>query len=105
MYKRQIPDYTKDAHYKLGNLLYQEGEYTESIDAFNTAIKLFPDHSHRSWSEFILADALKKIKNSQQASVQFNQLIKSKSGNELMKEAAQSQLKIMAWEKETKGAS
>jgi ribosomal protein S8 len=52
-----------------------------------------------------LADALKKIKNSQQASVQFNQLIKSKSGNELMKKAAQSQLKIMAWEKETKGAS
>jgi TolA-binding protein len=100
-----IPDYTKDAHYKLGNLLYQEGEYTDSIDAFNTAIKLFPDHSHRSWSEFILADALKKIKNSQQASVQFNKLIKAKPGNELMKKAAQSQLKIMAWEKETKGAS
>ena len=103
--QKTIPDYTKDAYYKLGNLLYQEGEYTESIDAFNTAIKLFPDHSHRSWSEFILADALKKIKNSQQASVQFNQLIKSKSGNELMKKAAQSQLKIMAWEKETNGAS
>ena len=48
---------------------------------------------------------LKKIKNSQQASVQFNKLIKSESGNELMKKAAQSQLKIMAWEKETKGAS
>jgi len=32
-------------------------------------------------------------------------LIKAKPGNELMKKAAQSQLKIMAWEKETKGAS
>jgi TolA-binding protein len=95
-----IPDYLRDAHYKLANLLYQEGQYPESIESFNTAIKLFPDHPHRSWSEFISADALKKTKNNQKATAQLNQLIKSQSKNALIKKAAQSQLKIMEWEKE-----
>ena len=47
---------------------------------------------------------LKKNKNNQKATDQFNQFIKSQSGNDLMKKAAQSQLKILEWEKETKGA-
>ncbi len=95
-----VPDYLREAHYKLANSLYQEGQYPESIESFNTAIKLFPDHPHRSWSEFISADALKKIKNNQKATAQLNQLIKSQPKNDLIKKAAQSQLKIMEWEKE-----
>ena len=99
-----VPDYLREAHYKLANFLYQEGQYPESIESFNTAIKLFPDHPHRSWSEFISADALKKIKNNQKATAQLNQLIKSQSKNDLIKKAAQSQLKIMEWEKENANA-
>jgi len=99
-----VPDYLREAHYKLANLLYQEGQYPESIESFNTAIKLFPDHPHRSWSEFISADALKKIKNNQKATAQLNQLIKSQPKNDLIKKAAQSQLKIMEWEKENANA-
>jgi predicted Zn-dependent protease len=76
----------------------------ESIDALSTAIKLFPDHPDRSWSELILADALKKIQNDQKATVQLNQLIKSESGDDIMKKAAESQLKMMEWEKEVKGS-
>ena len=76
----------------------------ESIESFNTAIKLFPDHPHRSWSEFISADALKKIKNNPKATAQLNQLIKSQPKNDLIKKAAQSQLKIMEWEKENANA-
>ena len=68
------------------------------------AIKLFPDHPHRSWSEFISADALKKIKNNPKATAQLNQLIKSQPENALIKKAAQSQLKIMEWEKENTNA-
>ena len=99
-----IPDYLRDAHYKLANSLYQEGKYTESIDAFDAAIKLFPEHPNRNWSEFISADALKKIKNNQKATAQLNQLIKSQPKNDLIKKAAQSQLKIMEWEKENANA-
>ena len=95
-----VPDYLREAHYKLANSLYQEGKYTESIDAFDAAIKLFPKHPHRNWSEFISADALKKIKSNQKATDQLNQLIKSNPKNELIKKAAQSQLKVMEWEKE-----
>ncbi len=98
------PDYLRDAHYKLANLLYQEGKYTESIDAFDAAIKLFPEHPNRSWSEFISADALKKIKNNPKATAQLNQLIKSQPKNDLIKKAAQSQLKMMEWEKENANA-
>jgi hypothetical protein len=65
---------------------------------------LFPDHPHRSWSEFISADAFKKIKNNQKAAALLNQLIKSQPKNDLIKKAAQSQLKIMEWEKENANA-
>ena len=99
-----IPDYLRDAHYKLANSLYQEGKYTESIDAFDAAIKLFPEHPNRNWSEFISADALKKIKNNPKATAQFNQLVKSQPENDLIKKAAQSQLKMMEWEKENANA-
>ena len=94
------PDYLIDAYYKVANLLYQEEKYAESIDAFNAAIKLFPDHPHRNWSEFISADAFKKIKNNEKATAQLNELIKSKPEDELIKKAAQSELKMMEWEKE-----
>ena len=95
-----IPDYLIDAYYKVANLLYQEEKYTESIDAFNAAIKLFPDHPHRNWSEFISADAFKKIKNNEKATAQLNELIKSKPEDDLIKKAAQSELKMLEWEKE-----
>jgi TolA-binding protein len=98
------PDYLREAHYKLANSLYQEEKYAESIDAFDAAIKLFPDHPHKNWSEFISADALKKIKNNPKATAQLNQLIKSQSENNLIKKAAQSQLKVMEWEKENTNA-
>ena len=98
------PDYLREAHYKLANSLYQEGKYAESIDAFDAAIKLFPDHPYKNWSEFISADALKKIKNNPKATAQLNQLIKSRPENDLIRKAAQSQLKVMEWEKENTNA-
>lgn len=99
-----IPNYIRDAHYKYGNALYQSGKFEASIDALSKAIKLFPDHSDRSWSELILADALKKIEKDTKATAQLNQLIKSESGDDLMKKAAESQLKMMEWEKEIDGS-
>ena len=99
-----VPSYIRNTHYKLGNSLYQSGKFNESIDALSTAIKLFPDHSDRSWSELILADSLKKNQNNKQATAQLNQLIKSESGDDLMKKAAESQLKMMEWEKEVEGS-
>ena len=98
------PDYLRDAHYKLANTLYQQGQYSESIDAFDAAIKLFPDHPHRNWSEFISVDALKKIEDRPKATAQLNQLIKSEPQDDLIKKAAQSQLKVMEWEKENANA-
>jgi len=102
--QKLVPSYIRDSHYKLGNSLYQSGKFAESIDALSTAIKLFPDHQDKSWSELILADALKKIENDKQATDQLNQLIKSKSGDDLMKKAAELQLKVMEWEKEVEGS-
>ena len=50
--RKIVPRYIRDAHYKLGNSLYQSEKFNESIDTLNKAIKLFPDHKDRSWSEF-----------------------------------------------------
>ena len=102
--RKIVPNYIREAHYKIGDLLYQNKKFTESIDALSKAIKLFPDHPDRSWSELILADALKKVQNNQKATAQLNQLIKSESGVDIMKKAAASQLKMMEWEKENKGS-
>ena len=102
--RKIVPSYIRDAHYKHGNALYQSGKFNASIDALSKAIKLFPDHSDKSWSELILADALKKIENDKKATAQLNQLIKSESGDDLMKKAAESQLKMMEWEKEVDGS-
>ena len=46
----------------------------------------------------------KKIKNNPKATAQLNQLIKSQPENDLIKKAAQSQLKVMEWEKENTNA-
>ena len=43
---------------------------------------------------------VKKIKNNPKATAQLNQLIESQPDNNLIKKAAQSQLKVMEWEKE-----
>ena len=102
--KKMVPSYIGDAHYKLGSLIYESGKLSESINALSTAIKLYPDHPDRSWSELILADAFKKAQSDQKATAQLNQLIKSESGDGIMKKAAESQLKMMEWEKENKGS-
>jgi len=99
-----VPKYIRDAHYRLGNSLYQNGKFSESIDALSKATKLFPDHPDRSWSELILADALRKTESDQKATAQLNKLIKSETGDNLMKKAAESQLKIMEWKKEVEGS-
>ncbi len=99
-----VPDYIRDAYHKLGNSLYQNGKFAESVDALSAALRLFPDHPLKSWSEFILADALKKIQNNQKAAAQLNQLIESESGDDLMKKAAESRLKMMEWEKNIQGS-
>jgi len=99
-----IPDYLREAYYNLGNALYQNGKFAQAVDALTSAIRLFPDHPRRSWSEFILADALGKIQNDKKAADQLNNLIQSESGDDLMKKAASTRLKMMEWEKEFKGS-
>ena len=99
-----IPDYLREAYYSLGNSLYQNGKFAEATDALKAAIRLFPDHPRRSWSEFILADALGKTQNNKKATDQLNNLIQSESGDDLMKKAASVRLKMMEWEKEFKGS-
>ncbi|KMP10594.1 hypothetical protein UR09_05765 [Candidatus Nitromaritima sp. SCGC AAA799-A02] len=99
-----VPEYVRNAYYFLGNALYQTAKFAESTDALSAAIRLFPDHRRRDWSELILADALEKIQNKQKATDRLNNLVNSETGDDLMKQAAQARLKMMEWEKEFKGS-
>jgi len=45
-----VSPFSVDAHFQLGRIYYNEGEYDKAAEQFQTAIALFPNHSNSLYS-------------------------------------------------------
>ncbi len=99
---RIIPRHIPDAYYKLGIALFESGRYPEALKALESASLLFPEHPQKDWANYLQAEAFKKLKDNAQAASQLSNLVKTEEGDDLIKQAAEVELKILDWEKEFK---
>ena len=97
-----VPKYVQDTYYKLGVALYNSQSNQEAADALSSATLLFPEHPMRSWADFLLAETYRTMKENSRATEKLNRLAQSDQGDDLIKKAAASKLKVLDWEKQFK---
>ncbi len=97
-----VPDYIRKAHYRLGFSFYKTGQYPKAIQALESARSLFPEQPQKSWADFLLMESYEKVKDETRLASQLQDLVQSENSDPLLKQAAQSKLKILDWEKEFK---
>ena len=56
----------------------------------------------RSWADFLLAETYRTMKENSRATEKLNRLAQSDQGDDLIKKAAASKLKVLDWEKQFK---
>jgi TolA-binding protein len=98
---RNPPDYVQTAYYKLGMMLYMQGQTAPSLDALMAGRKLFPDHRLRDWADYLIIDNLDRLQKKEQAESELKTLV-AESRDDLLQKAAQSHLKVIDWEKRLK---
>jgi TolA-binding protein len=97
-----IPNNIRKAYYSLGFTLFQDKKYAQAAKALEAARKLFPEQPHTDWADYLLVESYNHLKNPSKATATLNTLIESKDTNDLLKQAAESKLKVLDWEKEFK---
>ncbi|VAX31431.1 hypothetical protein MNBD_NITROSPINAE05-586 [hydrothermal vent metagenome] len=97
-----IPNSVRKAHYNLGFALFQSRKYAKAAKALASARQLFPEQPHTDWADYLLVESYENIKNPSKATATLNNLIQSKDTDTLLKQAAESKLKFLTWEKEFK---
>jgi len=95
-----IPNSVRKAYYNLGFALFQSRKYAQAAKALASARQLFPEQPQTDWADYLLVESYENIKNSSQATATLNSLIQSKDTDNLLKQAAESKLKFLDWEKE-----
>ncbi len=97
-----IPNSVRKAHYNLGFALFQARKYAQAAKALESARLLFPEQPQTDWADYLLVESYENIKNPSKATATLNSLIQSKDTDNLLKQAAESKLKFLDWEKEFK---
>jgi TolA-binding protein len=98
---RNPPDYVQTAYYKLGMVLYMQGQTAKSLDALMAGRKLFPDHRLKNWADYMIIDNLDRLHKKDQAESELKTLV-AESRDDILQKAAQSHLKVIDWEKRLK---
>ncbi len=98
---RNPPDYVQSAYYKLGMVLYMQGQTEKSLDALMAGRKLFPGHRLRNWADYLIIDNLDRLHKKEQAESELKILV-AQNRDDLLQKAAQSHLKVIDWEKRLK---
>jgi len=97
---RIIPETLRKAYYNLGFVLFQNRKYAAAVKALQSARQLFPEQPQTDWADYLLVESYENMKNPSKATATLNGLIQSKSTDDLLKQAAESKLKFLDWEKE-----
>jgi len=99
---RIIPESLRKAYYNLGFVLFQNRKYSEAAKALQSARRLFPEQPQTDWADYLLVESYENMKNPAKATATLNGLIQSKNTDDLLKQAAESKLKFLDWQKEFK---
>ncbi len=95
-----IPNTVRKAYYNLGFALFKSRKYAEAAKALESARLLFPEQPQTDWADYLLVESYENMKNPSKATATLNSLIQSKDTDDLLKQAAESKLKFLDWEKE-----
>ncbi len=97
-----VPAHIRRAHYRMGIALYQMKRYPQAARALESARNLFPEHSLRDWADYLLAVIYQEMKDTPRLNDKLNTMIQSGDTDRLIKQAAESKLRVLNWEKEFK---
>ncbi|MEC7641629.1 MAG: tetratricopeptide repeat protein, partial [Nitrospinota bacterium] len=97
------PEYVSQAFFKHGITLYENNKFSEAVQVLGKAKQLYPDHPLGEWAAFLIAEGHDQLKEPQQARAELTELAKSAQADDVLKQAAESKIKLMDWEKQFKG--
>lgn len=95
-----IPNTLRKAYYNLGFTLFQSGKYALAAKTLESARQLFPEQPQTDWADYLLVESYESLKKPSKATATLNSLIQSTNTDNLLKQAAESKLKFLDWEKE-----
>lgn len=100
--ERAIPEYLQKAYYHLGTSLFKLNRFGPALEALKSATELFPDNSLRDWADYLIIESLEKLGDPSKVTEGLNRLVKTESGDNLTRQAAESRVKMREWEKQLK---
>lgn len=96
------PDYVASAYYQQGIALYNNKEFPKAVESLDRARQIYPEHPIREWADLLIAQSYNQMQNPGQAVAEFTGLKNSGAADDLVKQAADSRLKMLEWEKQFK---
>ena len=97
------PEYISQAFFKHGITLYENGQFSEAVEFLKKANQLYPEHPLQEWATFLIAEGHGHLREVKEARAELSKLAKSTKADDLLKQAAESKIKLMDWEKQFKG--
>jgi TolA-binding protein len=95
-------EYIKASFYKTGIIQQKMGKISNALHSLKTARLLFPDHSLNSWANYLIADGFKQLHDEDNAKEELKTILKTEPNEDLIHKAAESRLKFLDWEENTK---
>lgn len=96
------PEYVAQAYFKHGVALYESGRFAEAVESLDRARQLYPNHPLREWAGFLIAEGHDQLQETKQARTELDNLAKSGQVDDLIKQAAESGIKLLDWQKKFK---
>jgi tetratricopeptide (TPR) repeat protein len=99
----KIPaEHIQTSFYKTGIVQHKLGEISKALHSLKIARLLFPDHTLNSWADYLIADGFKQLSDKENAKAELKAIINTEPNEDLIHKAAESRLKFLDWEKNTK---
>jgi TolA-binding protein len=100
--ERVIPEYLQKSYYQLGTSLFKLNRFGPALKALRSATELFPDNPLRDWADYLMIESLENLGDPSKITEGLNRLVKTESGDNLTRQAAETRVKMREWEKELK---
>ena len=63
----QVIQFVKDSHYLIGDMYNELDQFTEALQTYQKAVKLYPDYEKTPWAEYQIAQIYENKENSEKA--------------------------------------